>query len=172
MDLASIQAAFAALKMAKDLGTAALELRDFNAAAAAISNINAQLLKAQESLFDSQGSMFSMQSENQRLQEEVRQLKAAQDLRAKYEPVSLMPGQFVYRLKESPANLQYFCQPCLDVRKHEVTLVRREHPSIRFVDYACTECKTVRHSDESHLQPAPRGIANEAAMGTDPWGRK
>ena len=154
LDMGSIQAALAALKTAKDLGAAALELRDFNQAAAAISQINAQLLKAHDSLFELQGAMFEMQAENHRLLDEVRQLKAAQDLHSKYEPFELGPGNFVYRLKDSPPPRQYACQPCLSVRGQEVILNRTENPIAGVVYYVCSECGTKRNSTEP-AKPMP-----------------
>ncbi len=154
VELVSIQAAFSALKAAKELGAAALELHDFNQAAAAISQINTQLLKAQEGLFELQGAMFEAQAENHRLQEEVRQLKAAQDLRAKYEVVPLSPGNFAYRLKDSPPDKHYVCQPCLDARGQEITLTRGENPIAALVTYKCSECKAERRSTEP-ARPMP-----------------
>lgn len=170
VELASIQAAFSALKAAKELGAAALELRDFNQTAAAISQINAQLLKAQEGLFELQGAMFEAQAENHRLQEEVRQLKAAQDLREKYDRVALTPGNFAYRLKESPPDRHYVCQPCLDVRGQEVDLMRRDRGSHGVV-YSCSECKTTWSSDEDTLRKKYPGLAGEAMSAADRWGR-
>lgn len=154
LDMGSIQAAFTALKAAKELGTSALELRDFNQAAAAISQINAQLLKAHDSLFELQGAMYEMREENHRLRDEVRDLKAAQDLHSMYEAFELKQGNFVYRLKDSPPDRQYCCQPCLSVRKQEVILRRVEDRIAGVVYYECSECKTKRYSTEP-ARPMP-----------------
>lgn len=77
MDLSLIGAATAALSAARDIGKSAIGIRDFNQVAAAIAQVNEQLLKAQDSLFTHQSQLLTMQQELFVLKEALRQKESA-----------------------------------------------------------------------------------------------
>lgn len=168
-DMGSLLAALNGMKTAKDLAVAALDARDANRMSAAVTQLNSQIINAQQGILELQAGMLQMLAENHRLQEEINQSKAAQNLRARHEPVQLCPGHFAYRLKESPQDRHYVCQPCLDVRRQEVSLMRRDRGAYG-VDYFCPECKVSWHSDEASLRGTSPGLASGVAS-ADPWGR-
>ena len=141
MDMGSLLVALNGMKSAKDLAVAALEARDASRMSTAVTQLNTQIINAQQGVLDLQASMLQMLSENQRLQEEIRGLKAAQDLHTKYQLATVSAGNFAYQLRDSPQPLQYICQPCLDVRSHEVVLrYRGDQWGAQWLD--CPECET------------------------------
>ena len=77
MDFALISTAVGSLKAAKDLGQAALGIRDFNQFASTISQINDQLLKAQESLFTHNAQLMQLQQDHFEARDELRKLRDA-----------------------------------------------------------------------------------------------
>lgn len=125
MALSEIGLLISTLTGAKQLAQAALDLRDFNAQAAAIAKINGELLKAQDQLFVHQSQLLQLQEQHFEAREELRKLKEAQSERQRYSLFDLGNGQFVYRVNIAPEEsgagdptgaepLHYLCQPCFD----------------------------------------------------------
>lgn len=125
MDYGLISVAATAITTAKELGKAAIGLRDFNQVAVAMSQINEQLLKAQDSLFSHNAQLMGLQQENFEAREELRKLKEALAERGRYSLFELSKGHFVYRMNVTPDQsrtsnpsssepLHYICQPCFD----------------------------------------------------------
>lgn len=131
MDLSLISAATAALSAARDIGKAAIGIRDFNQMAATVAQINDQLIKAQDSLFSHQGQLFALQQEVFDLKEALRQKEAAlaeaQTQIAKlnekkleleqYERFRHPGGAWAYRLKGTPdddAGAPTYCAGCFE----------------------------------------------------------
>lgn len=131
MDLSLIGAATAALSAARDIGKSAIGIRDFNQVAAAIAQVNDQLLKAQDSLFTHQSQLLAIQQELFGLKDTLRQKESAlieaQDEIAKlkqkklnldsYERVRHAGGAWVYRRKDvSPDNEDepVYCDNCFE----------------------------------------------------------
>ena len=150
MDLSSFSAAVSALKAAKDLGTALLDLRDFNQVAATTSKLNGELLKAQDSLFTAQSKMLELQSEHMEVLNKLRELEKGAEQRSRYQLVEIGPGVFAYRLKDPQHRedggadkdepIHYLCQPCWDVRKHRSVLMKGFDGF--FVSLNCPNCGT------------------------------
>ena len=131
MDLSLIATAITAISAARDIGKAAVELRDFNQLAAATSQIREQVLKAQDSLFAHNGQLFAMQQEIFDLKDLLRQkesaLVEAQNEIAKikqkkleleqYERFRLTEGGWVYRRKEAATEDEKkmaYCPNCFE----------------------------------------------------------
>lgn len=125
MDLSLVTGAYASLKAAKEIGVALLEARDFAQSATKIVEMNALLLKAQESLFVHNAQLMELQQQNFEASQEVRKLKEALAERGRYTLVEVTKGSFVYRANGvspqdasgSPAATEpvhYLCQPCFD----------------------------------------------------------
>src|SRR5690242_4880264 len=118
MDISLVTGAVTAIKAARELGSAALKIRDFNQFAGTIAKINDQLLRAQESLFAHNADMLELQQKYFESCEELRKLKAIAAERERYSLQELDRGVFAYQLK-SPAGtegsegepLHYLCQP-------------------------------------------------------------
>lgn len=133
MDLSIIGAATSALAAAKEIGTAAIGLRDSNQIAAAISQLNDQLLKAQDSLFSHQSQLLAMQQELFGLKDTLRQKESAlieaQDEIAKlqqkklefdqYERVRHAGGGWVYRRKNVSPDDEDEPAYCANCFEHE-----------------------------------------------------
>ena len=148
MDFSVIVSAVSALNSAKELGRAALAIRDFNQFAGAISQINDQLLKAQESLFTHNSQLLDMQQKHLEAREELRNLKETLAERGRYSLVELTKGSFVYRLNVAPSEsgtidpvrpepVHHLCQPCFD-QGVKIVLQRTEFYSI--VSLRCSRC--------------------------------
>lgn len=131
MDLSFISATTSAISAARDLGKAAIGIRDFNQMATTLAQMNDQILKAQDSLFTHQGQLFSLQQEVFDLKDALRQKEAAlteaQTQIAKlnqkkleleqYERVRMPFGGWVCRIKGSPpddVSRPSYCAGCFD----------------------------------------------------------
>ena len=136
MDIASITAAFSAVKAAKDLGAALVEARDFQQVAATVSELNRKLLEAQDGIFSAQAKMLELQSEHLQVVEELRKLKESSAQRRRYTLVELANGHFAYRLKAAEDRqedialhgdepIHHLCQPCMDIKGVKSILQRQ-----------------------------------------------
>jgi len=131
MDLSLIGAATAALSAARDIGKSAIGIRDFNQMATAISQLNDQLLKAQDSLFSHQAQLLTMQQEVFGLKDTLRQKEAAlvdaqdeiADLKQKkleldqYERFLHVGGGWAYHRKDASADNEdepAYCANCFE----------------------------------------------------------
>lgn len=149
MDFGLISIAGTAISTAKDIGKAAMGLRDFSQVAAAMSQINDQLLKAQDSLFAHNAQIMALQQENFEAREELRKLKEALAQRARYSLFELSSGVFVYRMNVtpqlggptnpgSPEPTHYVCQPCFD---KGIKSILRKCNVFGSICMECTICK-------------------------------
>src|SRR5471032_1850853 len=98
MDLSLIQAVATSLSLAKDLGKAALGIRDFNEIAPTISVLNDQLLKAQDALFKHNTQLLALQHEQFETTKELAKMKEALTEKGRYSLIALSLGVFVYRV--------------------------------------------------------------------------
>lgn len=124
MDPSLLIGAFSALKAAKDAAQAALTIRDFNAAGAAISRITDELLKAQQILLTQQAAMAELQVELEKSRRELAELREKAKERGRYSLFEITEGVFVYRKNEItdgleggegiPEPMHYLCQGCFD----------------------------------------------------------
>ncbi|WP_321799742.1 hypothetical protein [Burkholderia sp. BCC1988] len=133
MDLSLINAAFASLGMAREFGKAALAVRDFNEMAAIVSQLNDQILKAQDSLFAQQAELFRAQQEHFETIQKLREMEQALDDRREYHLVDIGNGLRAYQRKTSavpsgelppttPDATHYLCQPCFESKGIKSTL--------------------------------------------------
>lgn len=148
MDLSFFIGATSALKGAKDIGSALLEMRDFNQSASKIVDLNRFLLQAQESLFAHNTQLLQLQNEHCEASQELRKLKEALAERGRYSLVEITEGSYAYKSKvvqaESAASSpvasepeHYLCQPCYD--KGVKSVLQRKVP-LGDVFLACTIC--------------------------------
>lgn len=123
MDYSLLAAAGSAISTARDIGKAALALRDFNAFAATISAINDQLLKAQDSLFGHNAQLQALQQENFGMANRLRELEEKLADRGRYTLVEISDRTFVLGVNtevqltaSDPTHVaephHYICQPC------------------------------------------------------------
>jgi len=161
MDFSSVVTAVSALRLAKEAADAALGVRDFNAYAAAISKVNDQLLKAQESLFFHNSQLLQMQSEMVSDREELARLRKVLEDRGRYTLVDLGTGNFVYRYQgqkpgedavgnEPVAATHDICQPCYD---KGVRSVLQRSNRVGDVTLDCTICDAQFRTGESIPYP-------------------
>lgn len=123
MDYSLISAAATAINAAKQLGKAALSVRDFNQVATTIAEINTELLKAQESLFAHKAQLQTLQQENLSLANSLRELQEKLAERDRYTLVEISDRTFVLGSHHAniagndlPQRLEpahYICQPCM-----------------------------------------------------------
>ncbi|WP_422346957.1 hypothetical protein [Stenotrophomonas sp. DR009] len=145
-DLGSITTAVGSVGTAIGMAKTALEVRDFNASAAAISDASQKVINLQTQLLSTLGTLFELQQEKMSLAQRVRELEEHRSDRERYSLFEITPGGFVYRFNVSPETAgasnpggmqppHYLCQPCLDVRGHKVVLNERA------VIWHCPECR-------------------------------
>ncbi|MDD5297645.1 MAG: hypothetical protein PHU46_12100 [Rhodocyclaceae bacterium] len=131
MDLSLINGAFTSLKLAKDIGLAAMELRDWNKMASEIAKMNTELFKAHDALFGLQRTLFELDGNYRDTARELDKAQEALAERGRYALFEIGLGQFVYRVElpelgrndGGPAIVEpthYLCQPCFDAGRKMV----------------------------------------------------
>ncbi len=165
MDISLIAAASSAISAARDVGKAAVGLRDFNQLAGVIAQMNEQILKAQDSLFAHNAQLLALQNEVFEAREELRKARESLAERGKYALFELSPGVFVYRSRADLAPhlsgasnpgcaepQHYVCQGCFD-KGERIVLVRLE--TAAGFSHQCPQCKT-SYPEETFCLPAGR----------------
>jgi hypothetical protein len=154
MDLSLIGAAVSSIGAAKEIGKAALGLRDFNQMATQISEMNAKLLDAQESLFAHNTQLLTLQQQHFETAQKLAEVEKALAEKGRYALFEIVPGSFAYRTHVDPYASaagnpgaaepeHYICQPCFDgPDRRKVTL--RLHPTTQYVVgwWHCPVCRT------------------------------
>ncbi|QVN18740.1 hypothetical protein [Burkholderia pyrrocinia] len=151
MDVSLLNAAVMSITAAKELGKAAIGLRDFNELAATVTQLNDQILKAQDSLFMLQGELFREQQKYFEAEKKVRELEKLIEDRGKLVLVDIGRGLRAYQIEDdgvpgaegSPARsqpLNIFCQPCFDGKGLRSTLQPHLYMG-SFTGYECRVCK-------------------------------
>jgi hypothetical protein len=149
MDLSALTSLATSIKVASDLGKAALGVRDFNEYAAAIAKVNDQLLKAQDGLLQISIQTHSLVQQLADAEKKALKLQEAADERARYTLIELSEGIFVHRLKgpdelnhigaHSPAEpTHYLCQRCFASGTKSVLM---RHVMWGSVSHHCPTCK-------------------------------
>ena len=146
MDYSLITVAAGALNAAKTLGQTLVGLHDFNQTAAVVSQLNGELLKAQDSLFTLSAQLHELQQENFRTSQELRDLKERMAERARYALHDIANGVFVYRSNGFTADgdrepVHYLCQPCFD-KGTKAVLIGGMSPN-RIETHSCPVCKVL-----------------------------
>ncbi|MNM21179.1 hypothetical protein D3C81_315370 [compost metagenome] len=148
MDLASIGTAFTAIDLIRKGLSAAIDVRDFNQAAAELSKLNEALLSAQTALLAQNGALFDLQREKFETAEKLRKLEEALAERGRYSLVEVTTGGFAYRVNLAPQQggasepgstepVHYICQPCFDTGKK---VILQKHESMGSVFIRCHVC--------------------------------
>ena len=125
IDMGSLSIIATSLGMARQLAGAAVEIRDFNKLAATVSQINSELLKAQDGMLSLQAGMFALQQQHFETTKELAELKKALAERDSYTLVDLGYGTFAYRKNVVPQESgtgqprppepeHHICQACFD----------------------------------------------------------
>lgn len=149
MDLASISTAFTAIDFIRKGLAAAIDVRDFNKAAAELSNLNEALISAQTALLAQNSALFSLQNEKFEMAEKLRKLEESLAERGRYSLVELAPEHFVYQVNATPQDtgdgsprepqpLHHLCQPCFDTGSKAVL---QQHTYLGTVYLRCPTCK-------------------------------
>lgn len=158
MDFSLIGAASTAISSAREFGKAALAVRDFNQMAAIVSQLNDQILKAQDALFAHNTQLLSLQQEVFEARKQLREMEEALSESRRYSLFEITPGSFVYRVNASPEGagtsdpgsaepLHYICQPCFDgAEKRKVVLrLTPAGPYKAIPSWSCPTCNTTIH---------------------------
>jgi hypothetical protein len=162
MDISYISATVVALNAAKDIAKAAVGIRDFNALASTVSQLNEQILKAQDSLFSHQSQLIALQEELRETKERLRLAEKVLEDRGRYELVELSRGVFVYRNKVGDGEalagaLHLLCQPCFDAGRKAV-LMREETACA--ICHVCSLCRVKYLETEKPRTPRGGGTAD------------
>ncbi|WP_372356956.1 hypothetical protein ACCP99_08165 [Xanthomonas sp. NCPPB 3443] len=123
MDFGSINLVISSLGAAQTLAKAAVGIRDFNESAAALAQINEQLLAAQQGLLSHNVMLLQLQQENFETAKELRELKEAIAKKDSYPLVDIGNGSLAYAVDiqaggESDPEIthpqHHLCQICWD----------------------------------------------------------
>jgi hypothetical protein len=120
-----ISGAISSIKAAKDIGAAAVAIRDSSMLAGEVVKMNEQLLRAQDSLFSHNAQLLSLQQELFELRDRLRTAETRIAERGRYQLAEVSVGKWVYLHKPDPDNPvasgatpygrpHYVCQPCFD----------------------------------------------------------
>ena len=150
MDFSMISAAASAISVSKELARAAVGLRDFNEIAPKLSELNAQLLKAQDALFAHNSQLLALQQQHFETAEKLRKAEKALAERGRYSLVELGTGKFAYRLNVAPQGsdmvdplrtepVHHVCQACFD--KGVKTVLQRISYPYGGSSLTCFTCK-------------------------------
>lgn len=155
MDMTLISAASTAIGAAREFGKAALAVRDFNQMSAVVSQLNEQLLKAQDALFVHNAQLMALQQEVFEAREQLRVMREAIAEKNRYSLFEITPGAFVYRVNQGPdaggtvdpasaEPLHYLCQKCFDAPTRTKSILRMLHADAYRVraQWFCPNCTT------------------------------
>lgn len=173
MDLTTVSALFASLKAAKELGQAALSIHEFNEIAPVISNLNSELLKAQDSLFAHNTELLLLQQEHFKATQELAKIREALAEKARYTLFDLGGGQFVYRADARPAGTHmgnpvgaepehYVCQKCFDGPDRRKVVLGFRRGSFSWHCAVCDSSLYVEVGPDGGSQQ--RGLVGEAGI--------
>lgn len=148
MDMASIGTAFAAIDLIRKGLSAAIDVRDFNKAAAELAKLNEALIGAQNAILAQNSALFVLQNEKFEITEKLRKLEEAVAERGRYSLFELTPGHYAYRVNLPPQDdgagnpsstepVHYLCQACFDGGR-KVVLQRRN--TLNLVRLKCPIC--------------------------------
>ncbi|HBZ46439.1 MAG TPA: hypothetical protein DEO93_03890 [Stenotrophomonas sp.] len=148
MDLASIGTAFTAIDLIRKGLSAAIEVRDFNKAAAELAKLNEALIGAQTALLAQNATLFDLQREKFETTEKLRKAEEALAERGRYSLFELTTGNYVYRVNLTPQKsgssepgssepMHYLCQACFDGGRKVV--LQRQH-ALGSIHARCPAC--------------------------------
>lgn len=150
IDFQSLSAAVSAINTAKELAKGAMGMHNAHQITSAVTQINAQLLDAQNSLFNAHMTLSNLREQHLVCMEELRSLKATIAQREEHALVRLSDGVFVYAAKAllgldgaahpiDHKQVACICQGCLD-QGRKFVLIRQE--SLGAVMLNCPGCGT------------------------------
>ena len=137
MDLASIGAAYTGLKFAKDALQVVLASKVEAETRTKVADALERLGAAQDTLFDLREELFRLQSENERLRNEVKARDDWESLKADF-PMTSTPGGAVVRVSAQEPKY-FFCPTCF-VTHHEPHPLQNRRVASGVWD--CPRCKT------------------------------
>lgn len=160
MDVSFISATISALSAAKDIGKSAVGIRDFNALATTVSQLNDQILKAQDSLFAHQSQLIALQEELRQAMERLHLAEKVINDRGSYQLFELSAGVFVYRNKlvdgdAQPGIYHLLCQPCFDVGRKAVLMREETAGGICHVCPLCRVKYLEKKKRDAHVRIPP-----------------
>lgn len=147
-----ISALVSAVAAAREVTSAALAVRDFNASATALARVNEQLLDVLDKALETKAYAITLQQQLFEANQELRLLQQSQDERDDYDLFAVFPGVFAYRyrpasegdsLRRHPAH--FLCQPCFD--KGTKSVLQQRHAGA----YLCPACQLLllQQSDDA-----------------------
>jgi hypothetical protein len=137
MDVTLITAAYTGLKFAKDALQTALSYKIENETRAQISAALEKLGSAQDTLFELREELFQLQSENDRLRQELKSRDSWEAQKAGYQLQETSGGAVVYMYSGSPQH--YACPSCFAKMTIQILQDRRVVAGV----FDCPSCKAV-----------------------------
>lgn len=149
MDLSLITAAAAALGAARDTIKAASGVRDFNQMAAIVSQLNEQLLKAQDSLFAHNAQLLALQQDQFDMAKRLQKAEEKLAERDRYTLFEISDRTYVLRynrgeqiasqeLAQTAEPDHYICQKCF---ASGIKVVLQKQSFYGAISLECANCK-------------------------------
>ncbi|CBA14738.1 hypothetical protein XALC_0193 [Xanthomonas albilineans GPE PC73] len=146
----------------------ALEIRDFNATGAAISEMTQKVLNLQAELIAVNTAFFEIQQENTALGKQVRELKEKSAQRERYSLFKLSPGVFVQRLNDSPETagtvnpglpepIHFLCPRCFE---EGIRSILQQSSGPGRITHDCFRCGSKYPTENDRPPKRTRGIVN------------
>jgi len=134
MDVASITGAYQGLKTAKDILGVLFDAKVDAEAKPKILEALQKLGEAQDTLFALREELFSLQTSNNQLRQEIADFKAWKDTLALYELAKTSGGAVVYKFKGQPEH--FACPSCFNSKQVHILQTSRTMSG----KYRCTGC--------------------------------
>ncbi|WP_257274937.1 hypothetical protein [Endozoicomonas sp. SESOKO4] len=123
MDFSSLKGAYDGFKHAKDIFQLLLEAKIDSEAKEKVNAAMRALTEAQDSLFNTQSVLFSLQDENKKLQEKIAEYNAWDEKFKAYELVETPGRAIVYQSQNSPKH--YACPACMEEKRISILQDRK-----------------------------------------------
>ena len=146
MDMASITGAYQGLKAVKDILGAIFDAKVDAEVRTRITEALAKLGTAQDTLFELREELFTLQSKNNELRQEIADAKSWQSQADQYTLVKTAGGAVVYKFKGQPEH--FACPSCFMKKEIQILQTNRTYSG----KYRCTGC-TSEFPVESQRNP-------------------
>ena len=154
MDIATISAAYEALKISKEIFSSILDAKIDAGIKQKINSAMSQLGSAQDTLFSLREELFRLQSSNDELRKQLSSLESWQNVAGQYDLTKTSGGAVVYKYKAEPAH--YACPSCYNQKQIQILQDNRTISG----KYSCKGCNAEFPIDpkEHYSKPTVRNI--------------
>ena len=134
MDMSTITAAYEGLKVGKSLLQGLFDIKIEAEAKQRVGEVMSKLGDAQDALFSMREELFTLQTENKKLRDQVAESENWNEILSQYELVKSSGGAVVFKFKGEPGH--YACPSCISVKSIQILQDNRTMSG----KYRCVKC--------------------------------